>query len=112
MSRCLADARADDYQHKERGGLQQPDQASCGRNEARDQQRSEQGHKKVGVTHMEGGPPKMDSLTNPPARKKAPGVSAEPDKSAHVQAKDEHAQPTVQEKNLARSCSDVGTFCI
>ena len=46
MPRRLANARADGDQHRERGGLQQPAQASWGRNEARDQQRTEHEHKK------------------------------------------------------------------
>ena len=52
--------------------------------------------KKVGVTHMEGGLPKIKRPTNHPSNK-APGVPAQPDKSAPVQATNVTAKPTAHE---------------
>ena len=54
--------------------------------------------KKVGVTHMGGGPPKIKRPTNHPSNK-APGVLAQPDKSAPVQATNVTAKPTAHETN-------------
>ena len=52
--------------------------------------------KKVGVTHMKGGPPKIDRPTNHPSNK--PPV-AQPDKSTPVQATNVTAKPTAHETN-------------
>ena len=54
--------------------------------------------KKVGVTHMEGRPPKIDRPTNHPSNK-APGVPAQPDKSAPVKATNVTDKPTAHETN-------------
>lgn len=48
---------------------------------------------KVGVPYMEGGPPEMNRPANHPSNK-APGVPAQPDKSAPVQARNVPEQPT------------------
>ena len=52
----------------------------------------------MGITHMEGGPPKINRPTNHPSNK-APGVSAQPDKIAPVQARNVPAQTTGHETN-------------
>ena len=83
VSRCLADDRADGDQHRERGGIQQQAQASWGRNEARDQQRSEHEHKKSGPsTHGRG------EIKNEPAKQ----PSIKPDS----QGRNKQKRPAVQ----------------
>ena len=55
--------------------------------------------KKVGVTHMEGRPPKIDRPINRPSNK-APGVPAQPDKTAPVQSAPVQAtKPTAHKTN-------------
>ena len=54
--------------------------------------------KKVGVTHMEGGPSKIKRPTNHPSNK-APVVPAQPDKIAPVQTRNVTARPTAHETN-------------
>lgn len=66
--------------------------------------------KKLGVSHMEGGPPKMNRPTNQPSNT-APDVPAQPDKSGPVQGrkvraqpdKSASAQPTAHETNKSGS---------
>ena len=63
--------------------------------------------KKVGVAHMEGVPPKIDRPTNHPSNK-APGVPAQPDKSAPVQVTNVTAKPTAHETNKILLITGVG----
>ena len=97
MSRCLPDGD----QHRERGGYQEPAQASKRRNEARDQQRSEHEHKKAALRHMAGRKSKIKQPNSHPSNpihkaatsKKRPAVQTAPEPTSAVQTQHEPRPP-------------------
>ena len=62
--------------------------------------------KKVGVTHMEGGPPKIDRPISHPSNKE-PGVPAQPDKTAPVQSAPVQSEPVQATKPTAHETNKI-----